>query len=471
VPTHLYRPALAVGLALAVLTGCQSYQPRPLDSGEYLDAWSSRSADDESLRAFIDSLDQHHFFAPFDLQDGIDLHEAERIALFYNPDLRLARLRAGVDAANAQHARKWDDPELGIDAVRITESVPDRWIVTSSLSITIPISGRLSAERQRTDATLRASLAAIAEQEWSTRAELRGAWVEWSATRLRAERTEHLLESISSLVESTDRLAQAGELPATQASLFAIERLNRTRSLYRLRTEAFALEQRLRALMGLSPDAELVLNPSLTPVDAIMIPDTGTLIERHPMLNRLRDEYAVAEATLLREIRAQYPDLTIGPAYESDQGQSRFGLIGGIPLPILNANARGIAEARAQRELARALYETTLERTMHELRVAIERVDQARTQRTMYESEIVPLVDRQLGDAQRLLELGESDGLVLLESLTRAAQAAMELIDTRLEESLAINQLRSLVGPELPTVDEESISTNENTDTHTEVQP
>jgi outer membrane protein TolC len=89
----------------------------------------------------------------------------------------------------------------------------------------------------------------------------------------------------------------------------------------------------------------------------------------------------------------------------------------------------------------------------------------------MYESEIVPLVDRQLGDAQRLLELGESDGLVLLESLTRAAQAAMELIDTRLEESLAINQLRSLVGPELPTVDEESISTNENTDTHTEVQP
>ncbi|MCR9076155.1 MAG: hypothetical protein NXI07_08950, partial [bacterium] len=55
-PLHLCRPALTVGLALTALAGCQSFQPKPLDPERALDAWSSRSAEDESLRVFADSL-------------------------------------------------------------------------------------------------------------------------------------------------------------------------------------------------------------------------------------------------------------------------------------------------------------------------------------------------------------------------------------------------------------------------------
>lgn len=467
---NLYRPAFALGLSVAILSGCQSYKPYPLESEAHLEAWSSRSADDESLRAFIAELDQREFPEPFDLSDGIDLHEAERIALFYNPDLRLARLRAGVQAASAEHAGRWEDPQFGIDALRITESVPERWIVSSSFSLTLPISGRLRAERERADASLRAALSAVAELEWETRSRLRDAWVEWSSTQLRVQRTAHLLESVSSLVESTDRLVEAGELPKIEASLITIERMNQTRALFRFRANAYEQQQLIRSLLGLSPDADLRLNPSLSIADNVEIPNTGSLIEHHPTLIRMRDEYAIAEAHLLNEIRKQYPDLTIGPVFESDQGQSRIGLVSGIPLPILNSNARGIAEARAQRELAREQYEITLQQITHELSNAIERLDQTRTQRELYESEIIPLVDRQLSDAQRLLELGESDGLVLLESITRVGQAAMELIDSRSDESLAINQLRSLAGPEHRT----EVLTNENhtkNDTENEVQP
>lgn len=65
----------------------------------------------------------------------------------------------------------------------------------------------------------------------------------------------------------------------------------------------------------------------------------------------------------------------------------------------------------------------------------------------MYEFQIAPIVDQQLIDARRLLELGETEGLVLLESLTRAQRASLELIDTRLEESRALNHLRALAQP------------------------
>ena len=62
-------------------------------------------------------------------------------------------------------------------------------------------------------------------------------------------------------------------------------------------------------------------------------------------LRQLREEYEVAEHALHREIRKQYPDLTIGPLYETDQGQSRLGFLGATPLPLLNATRPGIAEA------------------------------------------------------------------------------------------------------------------------------
>lgn len=456
---RILTPTIAVGLALIVLTGCQTYVPRPLNPESHLDAAAARSVEDESLRAFVNALDDQPPTATFDPSDGIDMREGEYIVLFFNPDLRLTRLRASVEYEIAAHSGRWGDPEFSVDAMRITESVPDRWIVASSLSVTVPISGRLSAERQRANASARAALSRIAEEEWATRAKLRSVWLKWSATRLRIARTESLLASVTTLADATDRLAKAGELPATQASLFTIERINLLRRVELLNASLKEQELMIRALMGLAPDAPITLNPSLTLPDELSIPSTDTIIEHHPTLVRLRDEYSIAEATLLYEIRKQYPDITLGPAFESDQGQSRIGLIAGIPLPILNANTEGIARARAQRELARGAYEAYLERVMHELPAATTHRDSARVQRVMYESEIVPLVDQQLRNVQQLLELGESDGLVLLESLALSGRASMELIDARLEEALAIDRILTIIGAPRP----QATSSNTNT--------
>ena len=75
-------------------------------------------------------------------------------------------------------------------------------------------------------------------------------------------------------------------------------------------------------------------------------------------LARLRAEYRAAEETLRREVREQYPDLTIGPAAELDRGDALLGVSISLPIPILNANRQGIARAHASREVARAAFET-----------------------------------------------------------------------------------------------------------------
>ena len=445
------RPALAVAAlsTMAVLAGCQSYDPSPLDAAAHREAWHARTPADESVTTFAERLNEASPDKPvaYDPEDGISLAEGELVAMVYNPDLRLARLKAGVALATADHAGRWDDPQLGVDLLRITESVSDPWIVTAGLAITLPISGRLEAEKSRADAAYQAQLLKVAEAEWKVRHEVRLAWLEWSAAKVKLQQQEQLIESIGTLVDATKKLADAGELPSTEAGLFAIERVQRRYELRRLQGKVAAAEQRLRALLGLSPNAPLQLNPTAISVASSFDDSNKTTVDNNPALARLTQEYEVAEQTLLREVRKQYPDLTIGPVVESDEGQSRIGLSGGIPLPILNANKQGIAEAKAERELARAAYETEYERLVGSLAQTQAKAKALTGERELVADEMAPLVDQQVNRARKLLDLGEGGGLVLLESLVRAHETKLHLIDVQLDEAKAYAELTYLAGP------------------------
>lgn len=443
---HFSFQILTTAIGLAILTGCQTYQPVPLDAPAHSAAWRSRTPGDESVRAFSRRLEgQGTGRLAFNPNEGITHNEAEIVALVFNPDLRLARLKANVARATADHAGRWDDPQLGIDVLKVLESIPKPWSLGGSLSITLPVSGRLHAEKSRAEATHHAALTEVAEAEWEVLRELRAAWIAWSANHLRHTETERIVTALESISETTGRLAESGELPRTEAALFTVERATRKAEVIRLRAKVAEGEQEIRALLGLAPKAPARLVPTMIPSFNTKAPPK--LAEANPTLLRLQSEYAVSELTLLREIRKQYPDIELGPQFESEDGQSKIGLIGAIPIPILNSNKGGIASARAERELARAAFETGIERIEGRLATQRARLAGARASRAAIQSNVVPLVDRQLSDARCLLELGESGSLVLLESLTRAHQAKLDLIDARHDERAAENEIRNLLGP------------------------
>lgn len=464
-PFPKYRPLRALAFAglASIIAGCQSYQPRLLDLAAHRDAWLARSPHDDPVQTLAARMAESPGDIGFEPSDGIGLAEGEVIALVYNPHLRMARLGAGVARATAAHAGLWDDPEFSVDILRVTESVANPWLISPGLALTIPLSGRIEAEEAGANAALRAELLRVEEAEWMTRVELRRAWLRWSAALLRAEQTARLLESIESLVGSTSALADAGEMSRPEAALFAIERSTQARMLARYRGEAAVAVQQIRMIMGLSPDAPLELVATRLNAGRIEHDSEDTIAEHNLSISRLREEYDAAEQSLLAETRKQYPDLTIGPQYESDQGQSRIGMLGAIPIPILNANRQGIAEAEARRELARAAFEVEYERLAGSLAVARAHHGSLHQQRLLLEQEVAPQVDRQYADARRLLELGEGGGLLLLESLTRVGQAQVELIDARLDESLAAIEIEALLGPARE-VDHDALRTTGNLD-------
>jgi cobalt-zinc-cadmium efflux system outer membrane protein len=274
--------------------------------------------------------------------------------------------------------------------------------------------------------------------------DLRNAWISWSADRLRLEQTRAIVNSLDGIVDSTAKLAELGEIPKTEASLFAIEQTSRRSEIEQLRGEVAAGEQEVRALLGLSPSASLQLESALSTRN--IVSENGDLAENNPTLRRLKREYEISERTLLREIRKQYPDLTLGPQAESDEGQSRIGFIGAIPLPILNSNKGGIATARAEREVARAAYETEYERKTGQVAALRARLASVQAQREAVARDLIPLVDQQVEDARTLLALGESESLVLLESLVRTHEAKLKIINLQHQDSTVRNDLRFLLG-------------------------
>ena len=441
----LLRVSILSGL---LLSGCQGYEPRPLSSEEHRVAWRQRSPESDSVVELARRLESEDAPADrYDPLDGLDCAEAEVVALVFNPELRTSRARAGIAAATAEHAGLWEDPVLAIDLLRVIDSVSNPWVIVPGLAFTIPISGRLEVEQARADAAWRATLARIAEEEWRVRLEVRRAWLDWSAACLEVEEIVRLLESMERLTTSTNRLAEAGELLRTEAALLMIERSQRRRQRIRLEGEARSAALRLRVLLGLTPDAPLTLLPSL---DLGVAASDRFDVESNLDIRRLREEYEVAERSLEREIRAQYPDLTIGPLYETDQGQSRIGMLGVVPIPILNANRQAIAEATAARDLARVAYEAEVERTEGDIAIARNRMQTLEAEHRELAEVIGPMVDRQLQDATRLVELGEGGGLVLLDSLVRACDTRLDLIRIRRDIAAAAAETRYLLGPTTP---------------------
>lgn len=434
---------------VCVLAACQPYTPAPLDPEAHEVEWSMRGPDHPMVTEFLSELragrDQT---GPFDPVDGLTLDEAEIVALVFNPDLRLARAEAGIAAAGAEFAGLRDDPTFSLELLRIAESVPDPWIMGAGIEFTVPLTNRLEVERRQAQAGYRAAAAQVALRSWELLGELRAVWVEWSAVNVRMERITATLAEIDSIIEVVDRAAAGGQLTQMESRLFHIERATRSAEWRALEAQSQLLALRINQQLGLRPEANINPQPSLaiTTPQASGSDATARLEEASPRIAAARADFEVAEEALHLEILRQYPDLSIGPVVEDEEGQSKIGFAGGIPVPIWNRNRRAIAEAKASREAARAGFESAVELTVHEFAAAQTVLDLQRLRRESLEGTLIPLVDEQLNQANRLAQQGEINTFLQLESVTRRLEAQLSLIDAMAAEADAANRVRLLLG-------------------------
>ena len=437
----------------AAVVGCSSYERRDLDIDATREAWLTRSVKGESVRAFALRLAERESVGEFEPSDGLTLAEAEVVALVFNPELRIARLEAGVAKAGAAYAGLWEDPVLGVDMERVVRGAggANPWVIGGTLELTVPISGRLDAAKAKVSAEARAELDRVAAREWATRAALRELWLEWSAAHLRAELGNDSAARLREVAGLAEKQEKAGVMSRVDARLFAVELASREADLIGLTARAKELELQIRSMMGLSVRDKNALIASLNFEGTESDEDSlrATLETSNPELAAVRAQYEVAEQALRMEVRKQYPDLVIGPGLGTDRGDDRVLLGVRLPLALWNRNRLGVAEAEAKREVARGMFETTYEQLSSRLAVALLRLNAGRAQREAIETSVVPLADDQQVDVKKTAELGRVEPLMLLEAIKTQNEARVRLIDARLAEAVGAVRVSELIGPVL----------------------
>jgi len=441
---------LLTGLLPGLLTGCVSYSPAPVDLRQHARAFAQRLAED-AISPFAEQLRRRApTTAQFDAKDGVTLAEAQLIALLYHPDLRAARLRAGVAAKTAEHAGTWDDPALGTDFARILEDVDYPWLVSGMISLTVPLTGQPGLERRLASSRHGQMLVKARVAEASVLDELALAWVEWSAAVIRESQLAQLVANLHQLQDLATQLAEAGELTRPEARVFAIERLTHELEWSQqtvTRSEHLAT---LHRLLGLPPRTELQFVAQAY-ID-LRAPDPTTRdrqLADGPRLAVGHHDHAIAERRLELEVRRQWPELLLSGGHREEDGEPRAAFGFALTLPLWNRNAGPIAEAQAERELAAELLRGNYERALQDLAACELRHDAARARRQRIEDDLIPLVEKQIAESRQYSETGGLD--LLLDALLRADAARAAALQAATAEAAATTALNRLFWPDLGT--------------------
>jgi len=444
-----YQP-IAASLALSCFAACTSVPPEPIDPKTELEAFNARRPTREPMVSGGQVLDLQAVI--IDPSDGVSLAEAAWVALVFNPDLRVARAEAGVTQARADHAGLWPDPSIGLQFSRLIDAADNPNELFGLVWFTIPVSGRLEAEVAMRGEERRAALTDVAALEWTTVCDLRAAWSRWSTTRQSLDGASDQLRALEDAESTAAALAELGESGRSDSQIrhgaVAVARAELIEAIAREADERTAV---LR-ILGLPYSEAGSLVPEVLDLPGNSTCDDASALERRiidgsPSIRRALVRYAVAEAKLVLEVRKQYPDLQVGPGFGQQDGFEQFQLGLNIPVPILNANRGGIAEAAALRAVARAEVEHAVAMAALDAGQACRRVAASREIRSALEASLLPSLDRQATLTRELAAMGELDRFEAATRIAQGQDARRRWLEARLDASLAGIELARVLGP------------------------
>lgn len=333
----------AIGAFAMVLAGCATYAPRPLDLSA----------------AGAPSLDALRHDAP--LPDRLAPGDVSRLALDNNPDLVAARLRRGVAQAQREAADTLPNPVLSMSYADVLGGAGTIPALAASLSQDLKAIVALSAKRGAAKASEQSVDASVLWQEWQTvsKAELAAVDIIAGEQQLTLLRENAALWSERA---ATDRRAlESGDATlATLAPDVAAAADARKQFDDAERVQA-ARRRDLNGLLGLAPAVPLRFteNIALPEIDVDHArAQLANLPNRRPDLIALQLGYRSQEEKVRGAVLAQFPALSIGPAYSRDTSDVKtLGPQISMDLPVFDRSQGNLSQEQATREQLRAEFE------------------------------------------------------------------------------------------------------------------
>jgi cobalt-zinc-cadmium efflux system outer membrane protein len=350
------------GLILAAMAGCVSFHNKSISPKESANSFESRRLDAPEVKTFIASSLGHEMASWPPEQWNLEL--LTLAAWYYNPDLKIARANWELAKAGIVTAAEFPNPSLGLTPQYDTDATGglSPWVLNVPLNFLIETVGKRD---YRMDTARNLSAAAqwdIRTTAWQVRSSLREALVNVYSEVHKEEILAEQLRLQSEVVRLLEKQLKHGQIsrleldkgriPEDQARLSVVEIRKQIDENRAALAEAMGLPEAATSQIGLSFTCIEILSPGRLPARI----RTEALLSRPDLLSLLCT-YDAAQSALQLQIAGQYPNIVLGPGYEFDQGQNKWGLQFKAALPVFNQNAGPIAQAEAKRRQAAEKFE------------------------------------------------------------------------------------------------------------------
>ena len=448
--------ALYLALAAALAAGCRHVPPQPLSPEESAARLTAQSLADVGLRDFL-AQQTGRSPEPWPKTQW-DLEDLTLAALYFSPELRVARAGAAVAAAHVGAESQRPNPTVSVLPQRVAnpESGVSPWLAAVQLDWPIETAGKRAKRRAAAERRAAAADLSVNTAVWRVRGDVYEGVVGVSAA---AQRSASLARTVELRAQRLSLIEERRIAGAIAEAIVAPERLALAQATANLASaERTSAEARaaLAAAVGTPAAAldavDVAFDLDAAPADAQALGNgarRAALLSRSDVLSLLA-EYEAAEQDLRLELAKQYPDLHIGPAYEYDQGADKWGLALSLDLPLMNQNGGAIDEALARRGEVAARFEALQAQVIHEVDAAETALRAARREAEIAQHLLAEARHRN-ALAERSLELGAVDRVAVLDAELEMQFAAGARIDAQERLHRALAQLeRAVEAPAQP---------------------
>lgn len=451
------------GVAM-LIAGCTQYVPNPIVPAETALRLDSRSLHDPRLRAFVAKLSPRHV-SRNDTVKSWGLTELTYAALYYHPNIEVAQSKFALAQATIVTAGQIPNPLLRLTPTyHGVVTIPSQWTVGTAIDFLIETAGRRPIRIAQSESLAEAARHDVETASWQVRGRVRSTLLKLWAAQSRlgfVRRRQSFQEQLVSILERGFSAGQVSALDTarerTNLNQIRLTAAETTRQVAEARAE-------LAMAVGIPLHALQAINVSFSAfVQARRMPDTARTLRSYALRNRSDIQgalasYEASQSALQLEVARQFPNITLGPGYEYDQGDSLYTLAVGFDLPIFNQNQGPIAEALARRRESAARFTALQAQILGEIDRAFA-VYRATTQALAQADALVAAQRTRQQEVKRAFDAGEVDRTALalsdielsaielsrLESVIQQMQA-IELLEDALQRRLLDASHRPLSG-------------------------
>lgn len=428
--------------ALPLLASCTEVKPAALSPAQSASQFRARSLDDEGLRKFAVQPAAGMVSWPPQRWDARALDLA---ALHFNPTLDVARSRWAAARADVVTAGQIPNPTVQLSPQYVFTPLPDVpvWVLAASLVQIIEVAGKRQFRTAKAAYLAEAARLEVINAAWQIAGSVEDALLDVDAARRRIAALDAQIESQRALADIAARLVTSGLGSSIEASTArtVLDRAILEREA--ARAALTSAQQRLAQAIGvpassLSVDRIVSVGPP-GPLSAGSIKQAReeTPLNRADLLASLAT-YAASDAALQLELAGRYPDVQVGPAYDYDEGEHRWGLALAFTLPIFHQNQGQIAKAAALRRQAGEEFIALQARVIGDIDRAVAAYEAA-LRGLATANELVRRQTQQLRAQQALFDRGETGRPAFLAAQAELAMGRLALVDA--ETTLAKAQL------------------------------